>query len=94
MIFLLLILLPLVLLFLFSLANNVEFENTEFKTILASENIDKGKSILGAPFKFDKKETRNIRTKKGIIKSLNRRSSISVITVELQGILVQIATSG
>ena len=30
-----------------------------------SENNDKGKSILGAPPKFDKKETKNSRTKKG-----------------------------
>ena len=29
--------------------NNVEIENTNVKTDLASENIDKGKSILGAP---------------------------------------------
>ena len=44
--------------------NNVEFENTNVKTVLVSENIDKGKSILGAPPKLDKKETRNLRTKK------------------------------
>ena len=31
------------------LANNVEIENTNVKTDLVSENIDKGKSILGAP---------------------------------------------
>ena len=48
-----------------SLANNVESENNDVKTVLASENIDKGKSILGAPLKLDKKETRNPRTKKG-----------------------------
>ena len=35
------------------------------KTVLASENIDKGKSILVAPPKLDKKETKNPRTKKG-----------------------------
>ena len=46
-------------------ANNVNSKNNDVKTILASENIDKGKSILGAPLKFDKKETRNPRTKKG-----------------------------
>ena len=33
--------------------NNVEIENTNIKTDLASENIDKGKSILGAPPKQD-----------------------------------------
>ena len=45
--------------------NNVESENNDVKTIVASENIDKGKSILGAPPKFDKKETKNSRAKKG-----------------------------
>ena len=45
--------------------NNVESKNNDVKTILASENIDKGKSILGAPLKFEKKETKNPRTKKG-----------------------------
>ena len=45
--------------------NNVEFENNDVKTILANKNIDKGKSILGAPPKLDKKETKNSRAKKG-----------------------------
>ena len=31
------------------LSNNVEIENNDVKTDLASENIDKGKSILGTP---------------------------------------------
>ena len=44
--------------------NNVNFENNEFKTKIDSENIDKGKYILGAPPKLDKKETENPRTKK------------------------------
>ena len=44
--------------------NNVNSENNECKTKIASENIDKGKSILGAPPKVEKKETRNPRTKK------------------------------
>ena len=39
-------------------------ENNDVKTVLASENIDKGKSILGAPPKLDKKETKNPRAKK------------------------------
>ena len=30
-------------------ANSVKIENDEIKTELASENLDKGKSILGAP---------------------------------------------
>ena len=45
--------------------NNVEFENNNVKNVLASENIDNGKSILGAPPKLDKKETKNPRAKKG-----------------------------
>ena len=46
-------------------ANNVDSENNDVKTVLASENIDKDKSILGAPPKLEKKETKNPRTKKG-----------------------------
>ena len=46
-------------------ANNVNSENNECKTDIASENVDKGKSILGASLKLKKKETRNPRTKKG-----------------------------
>ena len=45
-------------------ANNVDSENNECKTDIASENVDKGKSILGAPPKLGKKEIRNPRTKK------------------------------
>ena len=45
-------------------SNNVEIENNNDKTDLASENIDKGKSILGAPPKQDKKEAKNPRAKK------------------------------
>ena len=46
-------------------ANNVEIENNDVKKELASENVDKGKSILGAPPKLDKKEIKNSRAKKG-----------------------------
>ena len=46
-------------------ANNIEIENNDVKNKLASENINKGKSILGAPPKLDKKEIKNPRTKKG-----------------------------
>ena len=45
-------------------ANNVNSENNECKIDIASENLDKGKSILGASPKVEKKETRNPRTKK------------------------------
>ena len=63
------------------LANNVETKNNDIKNELASENVDKGKSILGAPPKLDKKEIKNPRAKKETLKSLSRKSSISVITV-------------
>ena len=45
-------------------SNNVEIENNDFKTDLASENINEGKSILGVPPKQDKKEAKNPRAKK------------------------------
>ena len=44
--------------------NNVTSKNNELKAEIASENLDKGNSILGAPPKVEKKETRNPRTKK------------------------------
>ena len=47
-----------------SSANNIESKNNDVKTILASNNIDKSKSILEAPPKLDKKETKNPRAKK------------------------------
>ena len=45
--------------------NNVESENNDVKNVLASKNIDKGKFILGAPPKLDKKKIKNPRAKKG-----------------------------
>ena len=45
-------------------SNNVEIENNDVKTDLASENIDNGKSILGVPSKQDKKEAKNPKVKK------------------------------
>ena len=45
-------------------ADNVNSENNESKTEIASENLDKRKSILGAPPKVEKKETRNLKNKK------------------------------
>ena len=47
-----------------STTNNVESKNNDVKSMLASENIDKGKSILGAPPKHDKKEAKSPRAKK------------------------------
>ena len=43
--------------------NNVKIENNDVKNDLVSENLDKGKSILGAPPKQDKKEAKNPRAK-------------------------------
>ena len=65
MISLLLVLLLQVLLFFFPFTNNVENENNDVKNELASENVDKNKSILRAPLKLDKKEIKNPRAKKG-----------------------------
>ena len=45
-------------------ATNTEIENTNVKISLASENLDKGKSILGAPPKLEKKEAKNPKAKK------------------------------
>ena len=45
-------------------ANNIETKNNVVKNELASENIDKDKSILGAPFKLDKKAIKNPRANK------------------------------
>ena len=59
----LLILLLLVTVFIL-LANNDIFENVDTKIEIASVNIDKEKSILGAPPKVEKKKTRNPMTKK------------------------------
>ena len=47
------------------LANNIEIENNVVENELASEKINKGKSILEAPLKLDKKQIKNPRAKKG-----------------------------
>ena len=44
-------------------ASNTEIENTDVKIILANENLDNGKSILGAPPKLDKKDVKNPKAK-------------------------------
>ena len=46
------------------LANNTKIENIDVKNGLASENLDKGKSILGVPLKLDKKDIKNPKAKK------------------------------
>ena len=43
---------------------NIEIENIDVKISLASENLDKGKSILEAPPKLDKKDVKNPKAKK------------------------------
>ena len=45
-------------------ASNTEIENTDVKISLASENLDKGKSILGAPPKLQKKDAKIPKAKK------------------------------
>ena len=54
-------------------SNNVEIENNIVKNELASENIDNGKSILGAPPKQDKKEDKNPRGKKANSQKLKQK---------------------
>ena len=43
---------------------NTEIENIDVKISQASENLNKGKSILGAPPKVDKKDAKNPKAKK------------------------------
>ena len=45
-------------------ASNTEIDNTDVKISLASENLDRGKSILGAPPKLEKKDIKNPKAKK------------------------------
>ena len=75
-------------------ANNMESENTDVKTVLVSENIDKGKSILGAPQNLIKKRLETLGLRNAISKSLNRRSNIYIITMEQPDMLDLIAISG
>ena len=45
-------------------ASNTDIENIDVKISQASKNLDKGKFILGAPHKLDKKEAKNPKAKK------------------------------
>ena len=45
-------------------ASNTEIENNDVKISLASENLDKGKSILGALPKLEKKDVKNPKAKR------------------------------
>ena len=64
-------------------ANNVNSKNNECKTEIACENIHKGKYILSAPLSLIRKRLQTLGLRRKISKSINRRSSISIITVEL-----------
>ena len=77
-----------------SLANNVNSENNNCETDIASENVDQGKSILRAPPKRERKRLETLGLRRLLTQSINKKISIFIITVEFQGILVQIATSG
>ena len=50
-------------------ASNTDIENTDVKISLASENLYKSKSILGAPPKLDKKDVKNPKAKKANLKA-------------------------
>ena len=54
-------------------SNNIEIENNEIKTELASQNLDNGKSILGAPPKLEKKDVKNPRAKKANSQKLKQK---------------------
>ena len=54
-------------------ASNTEIENTDVKIILASENLDKGKSILGAPPKLDKKKAKILRLRRLTLKPKQKK---------------------
>lgn len=55
--------------------DNVNSKNDEVKTEIASENLDKDKSILGALLKVEKKEARNPRTKRENNKKSQQKKS-------------------
>ena len=62
-------------------ANNVETENNDVKKELASENVDKGKSILGAPLSLIRKKLTTLGLRREILKNPNRKSNISIFIV-------------
>ena len=75
-------------------SNNVEIENNNVKTDLASENLTKVNLSQEHPLSKIKRKLRTLGLKRLTLKTLNKRSSISVIIVELPVILVQIAICG
>ena len=57
-------------------ANNVETENNDVKNELASENVDKGKSILGAPLSLIRKRLRTLGLRRETLRNPNRKRNI------------------
>ena len=64
-------------------ANDNDAKNNEAKTEIASENLDNGKSIIGAPLKVEKKETKKSRNKKDNNKKSQLKKLYFYLTVEL-----------
>ena len=58
-------------------ANNVETENNDVKKELASENVDKGKSILGAPLGLRRETLKSLSRKTTFLSSLWRNWTYS-----------------
>ena len=58
--------------------NNIETENNILKNELASENIDNGKSILGAPLNLIRKRLKTLGLRRETLKSQNRKSLSSL----------------
>ena len=75
-------------------ACNTEIENIDVKISLASENLDKGNLSQEHSLNQIRKKLKILRLRRLTLKSLNKRSSISVIIMELPVILDQIAISG
>ena len=75
-------------------ASNTESENTDVKISLASENLDKGKSILGAPPKLDKKDVKNPKAKKANFQKPKQKKQHLCHHCGVPVILDQIAISG
>ena len=63
--------------------NDNHAKNNEAKIEIASENLDNGKSILGAPPKVEKKRLEILGIRRIIKRNLNKRNRISIIIVEL-----------
>ena len=55
--------------------NNIETENNILKNELASENIDNGKSILGAPLNLIRKRLKTLGLRRETFKSLSRKTT-------------------